>query len=113
MSKIAKSKAQKKKSPGAKPRTPAKNQNKPEAKHKSNDRRSSQVRANSKLANVVDLLRRREGATIAQLIQTTGWQAHSVRGAMSGALKKRLGLNITSSEENGIRVYRIVDGSNA
>jgi len=41
----------------------------------------------------------------------TGWQAHSVRSAMSGALKKKLGLVIESEKAAGGRVYRIIDGS--
>lgn len=115
MSKIASSKAQKSKSASgaAKSRLTFKDQTKPGANRKSVDRPSSHARADTKLANMIEQLRRREGASIAQLIKITGWQAHSVRGAMSGALKKRLGLNITSSEEDGTRVYRITAGGNA
>ena len=49
-------------------------------------------RADSKQDLLVDLLRRKEGATIAEAVTATGWQPHSVRGAISGTLKKRLGL---------------------
>jgi len=66
-----------------------------------------QVREGSKLAAMITLLRWREGATIDQMMKTTGWQAHSVRGAMSGTLKKKLGLTITSSKTGGTRTYRI------
>ena len=54
------------------------------------------------------MLRRSEGATIPQIVEATGWQPHTVRGALAGALKKRLGLSIVSEkvEERG-RVYRI------
>ena len=57
---------------------------------------------------MIDLLRRPEGATIEEITAATEWQSHTVRGAMSGALKKKLGLEITSEkmEERG-RVYRI------
>jgi len=55
----------------------------------------------------VALLRRPEGAGIAELAGATGWQVHSVRGAMSGALKKKLGLTITSEKTETGRVYRI------
>jgi len=57
---------------------------------------------------MIDLLRRPEGAGIEEITAATGWQSHTVRGAMSGALKKKLGLDITSekTEERG-RVYRI------
>lgn len=59
---------------------------------------------------MIDLLRRPEGASIEEIIAATEWQSHTVRGAMSGALKKKLGLSITSEkvEERG-RVYRIED----
>jgi len=54
------------------------------------------------------MLRRPDGATIEQLSKTLGWQAHSVRGAMSGALKKKQGLSVASEKrEDGTRVYRI------
>ena len=54
------------------------------------------------------MLQRPEGATITQLSRALDWQAHSVRGAMSGSLKKKQGLQITASKEEGAdRVYRI------
>ena len=54
------------------------------------------------------MLERPEGATIAQICETTGWQQHTVRGTFAGAFKKKLGLDITSSKEQGAeRVYRI------
>jgi hypothetical protein len=65
-------------------------------------------REGSKEALVVSLLQRPEGATIEQIAATTGWQRHTVRGAFAGALKKKLGLEVTSSKvEGGERVYRI------
>ncbi len=60
-----------------------------------------------KLGAVVGLMRRAEGATVQQMSEATGWQAHSVRGAMSGALKKKHGLTITSERSEAGRVYRI------
>lgn len=45
------------------------------------------------------------GASITEMTEATGWQAHSVRGAMAGALKKR-GLAITSEKIDGVRRYR-------
>lgn len=60
-----------------------------------------------KLGELVKLLSRPEGATIEQLVTATGWQAHSVRGAMSGSLKKKLGLAIASVKEGDARRYRI------
>jgi len=64
-------------------------------------------REGTKQAKVLELLRRPEGATITQLVKATGWQPHTVRGAMAGALKKRLGIAITSEKpEEGDRIYR-------
>jgi hypothetical protein len=62
----------------------------------------------TKLAQLEALLRRPEGATLDQISASIGWQTHSVRGAMSGTLKKKQGLTITSDKvEDGQRVYRI------
>jgi hypothetical protein len=63
----------------------------------------------NKLDTVEKMLRRASGATIEQLVKATGWQAHSVRGAMSGSLKKRRSLAITSEKTDGKRVYRIAE----
>lgn len=66
------------------------------------------VRPISKLGRTIALLLRAKGATIDELMAETGWQAHSVRGVISGSLKKKQGLAITSvSEEGRGRVYRI------
>lgn len=66
------------------------------------------IRENSKQATVIALLQRPEGATITQVMEATGWQAHTVRGTFAGAFKKKLGLAITSDKpEGGMRVYRI------
>ena len=57
---------------------------------------------------MIDLLRRPEGATIEEITAATEWQSHTVRGAMSGALKKKLGLEVTSEKvENRGRVYKL------
>ncbi len=67
----------------------------------------SALRPGTKQSLLVDLLRRKEGATIAEVVKATGWQPHSVRGAISGTLKKKLGLAITSDQVEGRgRVYR-------
>lgn len=59
---------------------------------------------------MIDLLRRPEGATIEEIVNATQWQSHTVRGAMSGALKKKLGLAITSENVDARgRVYRTED----
>jgi hypothetical protein len=54
-------------------------------------------------------LKRPAGATVEQIIKATDWQPHTVRGFFAGALKKRLGIEVTSAAtEEGKRVYRIV-----
>ncbi len=66
-------------------------------------------RPGTKQALLIDLLKRKTGATIDDLVKATGWQPHSVRGAISGTLKKKLGLTVTSEQiEKRGRVYRIV-----
>ncbi len=77
---------------------------------KSNSRQSlPAVRPGTKQALLIDLLKRKTGATIDEIVEATGWQAHSVRGAISGTLKKKLGLAVLSekADDRG-RVYRIV-----
>lgn len=65
-------------------------------------------RDNSKQSQVIAMLKRPEGATIAQICTATGWQTHTVRGTFAGAFKKKLGLEITSTKDAGSeRVYRI------
>ena len=69
------------------------------------------VRRGTKQAILIELLKRPKGATIEQMTTKTGWQAHSVRGAISGTLKKKLGLVVTSEQpEDGPRRYRIQAG---
>lgn len=64
----------------------------------------------NKLETLIMLLRRPEGATLDAMIAATGWQAHSVRGALSGSLKKAKGLTVSSEKTVGVRTYRIVEG---
>ena len=66
------------------------------------------VREGTKQAALVEMLRRPKGATIAEIVEATGWQPHTVRGAFAGALRKRFGLTVTSEKLEGRgRVYRI------
>ena len=66
------------------------------------------MRTGTKQALLISMLRRPEGATMAEIIAATEWQAHSARGAMSGALGKKLGLVVVSAKEDARgRVYRI------
>lgn len=70
------------------------------------------VRAGTKQAMLIALLQAPEGATMDTIMTATGWQSHTVRGAMSGALGKKLGLIVTSAKEgDGARVYRISSAS--
>jgi ABC-type methionine transport system ATPase subunit len=62
----------------------------------------------TKLRRLEGMLRRAEGATIGQIAKALDWQMHSVRGAISGSLKKKLGLTVIAEKTaDGERVYRI------
>ncbi|NMG32134.1 DUF3489 domain-containing protein [Aromatoleum evansii] len=67
------------------------------------------ARPGTKLGEIIDALNRPGGATIAEMMDRTGWQAHTVRGTLSGTLRKKLGLTIVSEKDaDGGRTYRIV-----
>ena len=72
-----------------------------------------QTRATSKQARVLALLRGPEGATIATVMRSTGWQPHTVRGFLAAVVHKKLGLKLESNKTDGERVYRIVGGGNS
>jgi hypothetical protein len=61
----------------------------------------------SKLQALLGLLQRPEGASIAAMMAATGWQAHSVRGAIAGTIKKKLGHVVDSEKVDGVRIYKI------
>ncbi len=70
--------------------------------------KTPRTRDNTKQAQVIAMLKRPEGATIAQICEATGWQQHTVRGTFAGAFKRKLGLNIVSEKVEGDdRVYRV------
>jgi len=72
------------------------------------DATPAKIRTGTKQALLIDLLRRPQGATIPEIVEATGWLAHTVRGAMAGALKKKLGLTITSvKDDTRGRIYKI------
>jgi len=67
-----------------------------------------EAREGSKKAEILELLRRKQGATLAEIAKATGWQAHSVRGFISGALGKKMGLKVESFKTSeGHRAYRL------
>ena len=72
-----------------------------------------QPRANSKQARVLALLCGPNGATIATVMRSTGWQPHTVRGFLAAVVRKKLGLTLESEKTDGERVYRIVAGGNS
>jgi hypothetical protein len=59
------------------------------------------IRAGTKQAQIIELLQRPEGASIAEIVAATGWQSHSARGLISGGLKKKLGLPVVSVKVEG------------
>jgi hypothetical protein len=87
-------------------RIPTKSKSKkPQRRQRSGRNRAP--RHGSKQALVLDLLRRDGGATMAEVAHATGWQPHSVRGVISGTLKKKLGLIVNSEKSGRGRIYRI------
>jgi hypothetical protein len=70
--------------------------------------KARKVRAGTKQAALIEMLRSHDGASIDEIVAATGWQPHTVRGAIAGALKKKLGLEVTSEKVDGRgRVYRL------
>ncbi len=67
----------------------------------------------SKQTHVLSMLRSATGATIAAMMQATGWQQHSVRGFLAGVVRKRLKLRLTSKKVDDTRVYQIAGGADA
>ena len=89
--------------PAKKARKRAKGANKAKAQKKP-------AREGSKKAEVLALMRRKNGATLAEIMKATGWQAHSVRGFISGGLTKKMGLKVESIKaKDGERTYRIAE----
>ena len=65
-------------------------------------------REGTKQAKLIAMLRAPEGATIGEIMVALDWASHTIRGALAGALKKKLGLDVTSEKvENRGRVYRL------
>jgi DNA-binding MarR family transcriptional regulator len=97
--------------PAKKPPAPSANRRKPNKApqpRKSRKNEPPRTRAASKQASVVAMLSRPQGTTIAAITKQTGWQPHSVRGFLAGAVRRKLGLTLVSEKRDGERVYRIV-----
>ena len=68
----------------------------------------------TKQSLLIGLLNRSQGASIAELVEATGWQNHSIRGAISFTLRKKLGLSVTSERDEARgRIYRIAKPAKA
>jgi hypothetical protein len=71
-------------------------------------KKAGAAREGSKAAKILDLLKRPDGATLKGLMKATDWQARSVRGFLSGTIRKKLGLNVVSNKaDDGERNYSI------
>jgi Protein of unknown function (DUF3489) len=78
------------------------------AKNKHTEKESRVPREFSKKAAVIDLLRRKTGATLAEIAKATNWQNHTIRGFVSGTLTKKMRLSVESTKGEDGRTYRIV-----
>lgn len=67
----------------------------------------------SKQSQLISLLRSAAGASMEQMMALTGWQSHTVRGMLSGSLRKRLGLDVQCQRVDGVHLYRIVEAAEA
>ena len=77
------------------------------AARKTRTAKTPATKTQTKQDQLLALLRRSQGTTIEHAAKALGWQPHSVRGIISGVLKKRLGLTVTSEKAEGGRVYRV------
>ena len=79
----------------------------PKARKQSDALTEPKARAGTKQFAAIAMLRSPRGITIDGLMKATGWQQHSVRGFLAGVVRKKLGLNLTSSLNEGQRIYQI------
>ena len=107
MSKSSKSKSAKKRAVAipATPTSTAKPAQQPDA-----DPKSKKVDPGSKQSRVIAMLQSPTGATIAAMMKATGWQQHSVRGFLTGVVRKRLKLKLASKKVDANRIYQIASG---
>ena len=80
----------------------------PSTQPMSKPNRTSKAEAGSKQSRVIAMLQSPAGATIAAMMEATGWQPHSMRGFLAGVVRKRLKLKLASTKVAGSRVYRII-----
>jgi hypothetical protein len=78
-------------------------------KPKSTDAATQPPQKTTKISILTNLLRADAGADLSALMAATGWQAHSVRGAIAGQIKKKLGLSVSTERTGGRTVYRIAE----
>jgi hypothetical protein len=94
------------KAKSARKATPAKKA--PKGRAKPEVAKPKVARDGSKTAKILDLLKRPGGATSKELMKATGWLPHSVRGFLSGTVRKKMGLTVTSTKgEDGERTYSV------
>jgi len=80
----------------------------PAKKAPKGSKKAKGARDGSKAATILDLLKRKDGATLKDLMKATAWLPHSVRGFLSGTLRKKMGLDVTSTKaEDGERTYSV------
>ena len=79
---------------------------KPAASDTSKAKSAAEPKSN-KTTQMVELLRRENGATLDELVELTGWKANSVRGFLSGTIGKKMGLKLESTKRDGKRVYQV------
>jgi hypothetical protein len=73
-------------------------------------KKAAGARDGSKIATILEMLKRPGGATAKELLKVTGWQAHSLRGFISGTLGRKMGLTVESTKgEDGVRTYSLKD----
>ena len=86
----------------------ASNKTTPETNAPTTEPKAKEPRAGSKTDQAISMMKRSGGATLKELMDAFGWQAHTVRGFVAGALTKKLGLTVTSTKsEKGERTYSI------
>ena len=87
---------------------PAQSLGRRQPENRSGSRDEQQTERVTKHDRVLELLSQRNGTSIPEMMQATGWQQHSVRGFLAGTVKKKLGFTLTSSKTEGeLRLYRI------